>query len=51
MIVPLLVMTTNIAAPDADAPDKDSTAAHDELLPLPQLFRGRDNRQHIEICR
>ena len=31
MIVSLLVVTTNIAAPDADASDEDATAAHDEL--------------------
>ena len=31
MIVSLLVVTTNIAAPDADASDEDGTAAHGEL--------------------
>ena len=31
MIVSLLVMTTNVAAPDVDAPDEDGTAAHDYL--------------------
>ena len=31
MIVSLLVVTTNIAAPDADASDEDGTAAHDDL--------------------
>ena len=31
MIVSLLVVTTNIATPDADASDEDGTAAHDDL--------------------
>ena len=31
MIVSLLVVTTNIAAPDADASDEDGTVAHDDL--------------------
>ena len=31
MIVSLLVVTTNVAAPDSDAPDEDGTAAHDDL--------------------
>ena len=31
MIVSLLVVTTNVAAPDVDAPDEDGTAAHDDL--------------------
>ena len=31
MIVSLLVVTTNIAAPDVSASDEDGTAAHDEL--------------------
>ena len=31
MIVSLLVVTTNVAAPDSDAPDEDGTAVHDDL--------------------
>ena len=31
MIVSLLVVTTNVAAPAIDAPDEDGTAAHDDL--------------------
>ena len=31
MIVSLSVVTTNVAAPDADAPDEDGTVAHDDL--------------------
>ena len=31
MIVSLLVVTTNIAAPDADASDEDGAAAYDDL--------------------
>ena len=31
MIVSLLVVTTNVAALDVDAPDEDDTAAHDDL--------------------
>ena len=31
MIVSLLVVTTNVAAPDLDAPDEDGTAAHEDL--------------------
>ena len=31
VIVSLLVLTTNVAAPDSDAPDEDGTAAHDDL--------------------
>ncbi len=31
MIVSLLVVTTSIAAPDADGSDEEGTAAHDEL--------------------
>ena len=31
MIVSLLVVTTSIAAPDADGSDEDGTTTHDEL--------------------
>ena len=31
MMVSLLVVSTNVAAPDVDVPDENGTAAHDDL--------------------
>ena len=47
MIVSLLVVTTNVAAPDSDAPDEDGTAAHDDLH---QQFIKINIRQTIPFC-
>ena len=46
-IVSLLVVTTNIAAPDADASDKGGTAAHDELQQQSKSTPDRNYRTSL----